>query len=342
MQFGVSRPQGIAERNKALKPPPIADTELHNLPAARKVHYGRLLGGTIVFLLLARLAQILAGNPNMQWDVVWHYFGSAELLEGLLLTLQLTAFSMVMGVVLGTVLALMRMSSNPVVSGVAGLYIGFFRGTPLLVQIIFWFNISLIFPNVEIGIPFGGPTFFSGSTNDLVTPIFAGLLALSLNEGAYMAEIVRAGLLSVEPGQLEAAQTIGLSRTATIRRIVLPQAMRVIVPPTGNQLIGMLKTTSLVSVIAVPELLYSAELIYSRTYETIPLLIAASIWYLIVSTILTYIQGHIERYYGRGARRTQATGIAKRLWSRWTGPRSRRSAVSSTPESELGIGSDAR
>lgn len=313
----------------------------HRLPMGRSVRYGRLLGGAIVLGLLVQLVLTLSTNKNMQWDVAWHYIGNIDLLHGLLVTLQLTAFSMVIGLVLGAVLALMRLSSNPLVAGVSGLYIWFFRGTPLLVQIIFWFNISLVFPKLEIGIPFGGPALYSANTNDLVTPIFAGLLALSLNEGAYMAEIVRAGILSVEPGQLEAAQTIGLSRGSTIRRIILPQAMRVIIPPTGNQFIGMLKTTSLVSVIAVPELLNSAELIYSRTYETIPLLITASIWYLIVSSILTYIQGHIERYYGRGSR-TQPHVMGQRLRARWAARNSNKPATTLMPDTELEIEGDNR
>lgn len=313
----------------------------HSLPVGRNIRYGRLISGLIVLGLFIQLAYTLATNPNMEWDVVWHYIGNIDILHGLLLTLELTAFSMAIGMALGTVMALMRLSSNPILSGVSGLYIWFFRGTPLLVQIIFWFNISLLFPKVEIGIPFGGPTFFSGSTNDLVTPIFAGLLALSLNEGAYMAEIVRAGILSVDPGQLEAAQTIGLSRAATTRRIVIPQAMRVIIPPTGNQLIGMLKTTSLVSVIAVPELLNSAELIYSRTYETIPLLIVASLWYLLVSSILTYIQGHIERYYGKGGR-TETLTLAQRFraWSK--GRKTKKPVTSSIANADPEMGGDAR
>jgi len=314
----------------------------HTLRVARKISYGRLLAAVVVLALLANLVVLLAMNPNMEWGVVWQYIGSPDLIDGLLTTLWLTAVSMVVGVVLGTILALMRMSSNPVVSGVSWLYIWFFRGTPLLVQIIFWFNLSLIFPTLSLGIPFGGPTFFSGDTNALITPLAAGLLALSLNEAAYMSEIVRAGILSVDRGQLEAAQTIGLSRFATVSRIVLPQAMRIIIPPTGNQLIGMLKTTSLVSVIAVSELLHSAQLIYARTYQTIPLLIAASIWYLIVSTLLTYVQGHIERHYGRGTR-TQTVGIAGQLRRWWKGrspkPPTKKSSTELDP---LGIGEEAK
>ena len=325
-----------------MKNPLKTEGNTHTLRIARKVSYGRLFAAALVLALLARLVFLLATNPNMEWGVVWQYIGSADLISGLLTTLWLTAVSMVVGVVLGTILALMRMSSNPVVSGVSWLYIWFFRGTPLLVQIIFWFNLSLIFPTLSLEIPFGGPTLFSGDTNELITPLTAGLLALSLNEAAYMSEIVRAGILSVDRGQLEAAQTIGLSRFATVTRIVLPQAMRIIIPPTGNQLIGMLKTTSLVSVIAVSELLHSAQLIYARTYQTIPLLIAASIWYLIVSTLLSYVQGHVERHYGRGSR-VETIGVVGQLRRWWKGRNPKTPAQNSRTELDpMGIGEEAK
>lgn len=269
---------------------------LHELPLAVHVHFGRLLAGAVVLATVVMLVWSLASNQNMQWDVIGEYLFGPQILLGLLRTLGLTILAMIAGILLGTVLALMRLSSNRVLSGSSTLFVGFFRGTPLLVQIIFWFNLSLLFPVIS----FGGN--FSINANALITPFVASLLALGLNEAAYMSEIVRAGILSVEPGQYEAAQTIGLSRGATTRRVVLPQAMRVIIPPTGNQVIGMLKSTSLVSVIAYPELLYSAQLIYSRTYETIPLLIVVSIWYLVASTILSYLQGHLERRFSRGRR----------------------------------------
>lgn len=278
---------------------PIPRANQHELPLAHQIRYGRILSGAIVLVALGMLAYLFATEPNMQWDVVRHYLFGAEILFGLLRTLGLTALAMAMGILLGTGLALMRLSSNRIVSTVSLLFVGFFRGTPLLVQIIFWFNISLVIPAVSLGLP-SGPTFFSADTNDLISPFIASLLALGLNEAAYMSEIVRAGILAVEPGQVEAAQTIGLSRSATVKRVVLPQAMRVIIPPTGNQVIGMLKSSALVSVIAYPELLYSAQLIYSRTYETVPLLIVVSIWYLVASTILSYAQRHLERRYSRG------------------------------------------
>jgi polar amino acid transport system permease protein len=199
----------------------------------------------------------------------------------------------------------MRLSPNPLVSGASWTYIWFFRGTPVLVQILFWYIVSALYPRFSIGLPFG-PELTSFSANSVISTFVAGMLALGLNEGAYMAEIVRAGIISVDEGQTEAAKSLGMTRLLTMRRIVLPQAMRVIIPPTGNETISMLKTTSLVSAIALapPELLGAAQNIYDRTYEVIPLLIVASIWYLLLTTILTVGQYYLERHYARGAART--------------------------------------
>jgi polar amino acid transport system permease protein len=204
----------------------------------------------------------------------------------------------------------MRLSPNPLVAGASGFYIWFFRGTPVLVQILFWFNISALYPSFSLGIPFG-PQFAHFNAATVITPFIAGMLALGLNEGAYMAEIVRAGIISVDEGQAEAAQALGMTRLLTMRRIVLPQAMRVIIPPTGNETISMLKTTSLVSVIAVTELTYSVQLIYAVNYQTIPLLLVASIWYLSVTTVLSIGQYYLERHFGRGTSRS----LPASMWS---------------------------
>jgi polar amino acid transport system permease protein len=233
----------------------------------------------------------------------------------LILTLELTVIAMVIGIALGVVLAVMRLSSNPMVSGVSWLYVWFVRGTPVLVQLLFWSFISALYPHVSLGVPFGGPEILGGSANTVITPIVAAILGLGLNEGAYMAEIVRAGILSVDEGQEEAAQALGMTRLQTLRRIVLPQAMRVIIPPTGNETISMLKTTSLVSVIAVTDLLYAVQLIYSQSFQQIPLLIVACIWYLVFTTLLSIGQYFIERHYGRGSRRARRQGLLERLWS---------------------------
>jgi polar amino acid transport system permease protein len=261
------------------------------------------LAAAIVFVVAAALADSIATNPRFQWGTVGHYLFSARILRGLGATLELTVVSMVVGIVLGVLLAVMRLSPNPLVSGASWLYIWLFRGTPVLVQLLFWAYVSALYPHISFGIPFGGPQFAHADANTLITPFAAAILGLGLNEGAYMAEIVRAGILSVDEGQSEAAAALGMTRLKTLRRIVLPQAMRVIIPPTGNETISMLKTSSLVSVIAYTELLYSAQLIYSVNYRTIPLLIVASIWYLVVTTVLSIGQYYVERRFQRGSMR---------------------------------------
>jgi polar amino acid transport system permease protein len=273
---------------------------------------GRWLAAAIVLVLAIAIVHSIATNPRFEWGVVGEYLFDERILEGLRVTVELTVIAMAVGIVLGVVLAVMRLSPNPLVSGSSWLYIWFFRGTPVLVQIIFWYFISALYPMIDIGIPFG-PAFIHGNANTLIKPFTAAILALGLNEGAYMAEIVRAGIISVEEGQSDAAQSLGMTRLQTIRRIVLPQAMRVIIPPTGNETISMLKTTSLVSVIAVGDLLYAAQSIYAVNFKTIPLLITASIWYLVCTSVLYIGQYYLERYYGRGAAREQAPTPLQRL-----------------------------
>nr|WP_305123435.1 amino acid ABC transporter permease [Roseomonas sp. GC11] len=219
-------------------------------------------------------------------------------MRGLGVTLGMTVVAMVLGTAIGIVLAVARMAQSRLLSGLAGLYIWFFRGTPLLVQLIFWYNLSTLFPRLSIGIPFG-PELWSWKTNDVITPLTAAIAGLALNEAAYMAEVVRGGLLSVDSGQWLTARAFGMSRARALRRIILPQAMRAIIPPTGNQLISMIKATSLVSVIAMADLLYSAQSVYNRTFQVIPLLLVAVLWYLLITSILNVVQGAIERHYAR-------------------------------------------
>ncbi|QLD13385.1 amino acid ABC transporter permease [Microbacterium oleivorans] len=254
------------------------------------------------------LVQSVVANPNFEWGKVWGYFLDGRILRGLGTTLWLTVVAMVIGVVIGVVMAVGRQSRNVVVSGAASAYVGFFRGTPLLVQLIFWFNLAALYPTLQFGVPFG-PTFVEADTNTLITPMLAAILGLGLNEGAYMSEIIRAGLLSVDPGQTDAAEALGMRRRQIFRRIVLPQAMRVIIPPTGNETISMLKTTALVSVIAIGDLLFAAQTIYSRNFEVIPLLITVSLWYLIVTTILSTGQYFVERRFTRGDRRVEPSFV---------------------------------
>ena len=272
-------------------------------------HTGRLIAAAVVLVIAASLGYSVVTNDNFEWPVVWEYLFHPNILAGLRTTLILTVTSMTLGITLGIVLAASRMSDNPILSTLAGAYLWFFRGTPLLVQLIFWYYLSALYPRLSVSF-FGSPEVVGANTNDVLNLWIVAIIGLTLNESAYMAEIVRGGLLSVSKHQSEAAAALGMDRFLTFRRIVLPQALRVIVPPTGNQVIGMLKHTSLVSVIALSDLLYSAQLIYSQNFQTIPLLIVASLWYLLCTTILSYIQGHIERYYGRGAQ----TAGQRRQW----------------------------
>jgi polar amino acid transport system permease protein len=275
---------------------------------------GRRAAALLVALLLVWVVYILFKNPNFQWPVVGKYLFSPQILDGVKLTIELTVSAMSIGVVLGVVTAIMRLSDNPLLSGAAKFYIVAFRGTPALVQLIFWFNLAALFPRITLGIPFYGPDFVSLNANAIITPVVAANLGLGLCEGAYMAEIVRAGIMSVDSGQREAGVALGLTRAQTMRRIVLPQALRVIVPPTGNQIIGMLKLSSLASVISVTELLAAAGLIYTRTFETIPLLIVASLWYIALTSILTLGQRVIEHRLGRSV---QEMPTSVGMWSRW-------------------------
>ena len=266
-------------------------------------HPGRWIAAAILLILAASLIYSAANNPRFHWDVFGSYLFDSRILHGLRITLELTVLAMAIGIALGVVLAIMRLSPNPVVSGTSWIYIWAFRGTPVLVQVLFWNFIASVWPTISIGVPFGGPSIVSGSANSLITPFVAGMLGLGLNEGAYMAEIVRAGIISVDEGQTEAAQALGMTRLQTMRRIVLPQAMRVIVPPTGNETISMLKTSSIVAFIALGDLLYSAQLIYSQNFRQIPLLVVASFWYLVCTTVLSIGQYYLERRFGRGSTR---------------------------------------
>jgi polar amino acid transport system permease protein len=265
-------------------------------------HPGRWAAAAVVLVVAVALVRSAASNPHFEWSVAGHYLFDERILEGARLTLELTVIAMAIGIVLGVLLAVMRLSPNPLVSGSSWLYVWFFRGTPVLVQLFFWYFISALYPKIDLGIPFG-LSFIHVNANKAITPFTAAILAFGLNEGAYMSEIVRAGIISVPEGQSDAARSLGMTRLQTLRRIVLPQAMRVIIPPTGNETISMLKTTSLASTITVAELLYAADTIYSVNFKTIPLLIVVSIWYLVCTSVLYVGQFYLERYYARGATR---------------------------------------
>jgi polar amino acid transport system permease protein len=271
---------------------------------------GRVAAWVVTLAIAAYFARSVAHNENFGWHVVGQYFFDPVVISGLYVSLGLTVVAMALGIVLGLLLAIARLSKDTLASTLASLFIWFFRGTPLLVQLIFWYNLSTLFPTLSIGIPFG-PTFVSWDTNSVISPMTAAIAGLALNEAAYMAEIIRGGLLSVDRGQFETAEAFGMTRIRALRRIIIPQAMRSIVPPTGNQLISMIKATSLVSVIAMADLLYSVQSIYNRTFEVVPMLLVAVIWYLLITSVLNIGQSYIERYYGRADRRTGTTKAAK-------------------------------
>jgi polar amino acid transport system permease protein len=306
----MSQPESTAE-SRVEAPGERTHGELIRAVPAR--YPGRWIVGAIVLALTIFLVQAIVASPNIDWGQVGHYLTYHTILKGILLTIELTFIAMAIGVLGGILLAIMRLSANPVLRAISWVYIWFFRGTPLLIQIIFWFNISLIFPRIILVIP-GTDFGYRETTNALVSATVAAILALGLNEAAYMAEIVRGGLNSVDQGQEEAASSIGLNRWQTMRLVILPQAIRTIIPPTGNEFIGMLKNTSLVSVIAARELLTAAQQIYAQNFETIELLIVASIWYLVLTSIQTYFQGILERRT-EVSLRTRSESMPRQLWN---------------------------
>jgi len=263
---------------------------------------GRIAIWAVALLISGFVLWRVANNPNFGWPIVGSWLVEFSILKGLYTTLWLSLVSMALGVALGLIVAIAKLSKDRLACSVAGLFTWFFRGTPLLVQLIFWYNLSTLVPQISIAIP-GLITFISWDTNDLITPLTAAIAGLALNEAAYMAEIIRAGLLSVNQGQYETCDAFGMTRGLALRRIILPQAMRAIVPPTGNQFISMIKATSLVSVIAMSDLLYSVQAVYNNTFEVIPMLLVAVLWYLLITSLLNFGQGFIERYYAKGERR---------------------------------------
>ncbi|WP_433479299.1 amino acid ABC transporter permease [Spirillospora sp. CA-142024] len=265
----------------------------------RRRHYGQYVAAGVLVVAALFLAKSLATNPRMQWPIMWHYLWNTHVVSGLVVTLVMTVVCQTAGTALGCQLAVMRLSRNRVLQATSGLYIWFFRGTPLLVQLIFWYNLAALFPTLGAGIPFTG-IGFSVATNTLISGLVAGFLGFTLNEAAYMAEIVRSGISAVDPGQREAALSAGMTETRCMRRIVLPQAMRVIVPPTANQAINLLKATSLVAFISGGDLLTNIQDIYANNFAVIPLLVTASVWYLIVVSVASVGQRYLERHVGRG------------------------------------------
>lgn len=257
-------------------------------------HFGRYLAGAVTAALLASIVMAFA-RGQIDWPTVGQYFTAPAILTGFVVTIVLTVISMVIGVLLGVLVAVMRLSHNPVLSWIAWLYAWIFRGTPVYLQLLVWFNIALIFPSIGI------PGLLQARTVDLVTPMVAAIICLSLNESAYVSEVVRGGILSVDEGQVEASKALGIKGSKTMSTIVLPQAMRVILPPMGNEVIGMLKTTSLASAIGASEILNETQHIYLVNNMIMELLIVSGIWYLIAVSVLSVIQYYVERHFARGS-----------------------------------------
>ncbi len=300
---------------------PDRPEEIEAVPVRRP---GRWIAAFVVVVIAASVVRFVVSDSAIQWHIVGHYLFNSEILKGAVATLYLAVLAMLIGVILGVILAVMRLSPNPILKSASWLYVFFFRGTPLLVQIVFWFNVAALFPApahlIDIGVPFG-PALVHPDANKIITVFVAALLALGTNEGAYMAEIVRAGIISVPEGQSEAAASLGMNRLQIMRQIVLPQAMRVILPPTGNEFISMLKNTSLAAVISFGELYYQAQSIYSQNYDTIQLLIVISIWYLVMTSILYVGQYFLERKFGQGFSRADQATMKERWLSVGSGRR---------------------
>lgn len=278
----------------------LAEDGTASTPVVPLRHPWTWAASVVAVLIAGGVLTSVGTNPAFQWPIVAAYLFDQQILAGLSRTLELTVLAMLMGLTLGTLLAVLRLSGNRLLSTLSWFYIWFFRSVPVLVQLIFWYNFGALYPRIVLAIPFG-PVLFSQSTNAVITPLTAALAGLGLAQAAYTAEVIRAGIQSVPPGQTRAAKALGMGPVTIFVRIVFPQAMRVIIPPVGNEVISMVKGTSLVSVIAMADLLYAAQLIYARTYETIPLLIVASLWYLFIVSILSAGQHVLERHYRHAA-----------------------------------------
>ena len=289
---------------------PLPARSITDIPVVPLRHPVRWAATGAVVLLIVLVGRALATNPNFQWPLVAKYLFYPTILEGLWTTILLTLVVMAIAIVVGTVVAIMSLSKSLLLSAPAAVFNWFFRGVPALVQLILWFNLALIVDEISITLPFVG-TLFSVETNDFMTPFVSAVMGLALHEAGFMAEIIRAGISSVSSGQTEAGATLGMRRTLILRRIILPQAMRLIIPPTGNVAISLLKTTSLVSVIAVTDILHSAQVIYTRTFETIPLLIVVTFWYLVVVSVMSLGQYYLEQYYAKDERDRSGRSFAR-------------------------------
>ena len=297
---------------------PPAGTPYDTLEVVPARHPGRWVATALVAVLLAMVAHSLITNPRWEWGIVGAYLTERSIVHGVLTTIELTLITAVLGFALGTVLALMRLSRSPLLQAVSWGYTWVFRSVPLILQLLLWYNLAYLYKSIDVGIPFG-PGFFSFDTLSLIDKFGAAVLGLGLHQAAYSAEIVRAGILSVDQGQHEAAASLGIPRRRQATRIVLPQAMRSIVPTAVNEVIGLFKGTSIVYVLALGELFYTVSVIYGRTQRVLPMLVVAAIWYVVLTTVVTVVQYYVERHYARGAVRTLPPTPLQRLRANLTG-----------------------
>ncbi len=290
-------------------------------------HPWRHVGTLVSLVIIAAIVNSVLGNPRWEWNVFAEWFLSEAVLAGLGRTLLLTALGAVFGFLLGGALALARVSASPLLAALSWTYIWIFRSIPLIVLLLILNNLGYLYETIRLGVPFTAITVFSFNTTRLITPFDAAVLGLALNQAAFAAEIIRGGILSVDQGQLEAAAALGLPKSRQTFRIVLPQAMRTILPGAFNDIIGLAKGTSNVYIVAIPELFYTVQVIFHRNLEVIPLLMVATVWYLIILTVLSAIQWQVERHFARGALRNQPPGY----FARWRTRRSPARVESSAP-----------
>ena len=308
-------------------------------------HHARTAGTVLAIALIAIVLNSVLGNPRWGWGVFAQWFFAGPVLEGLLRTLMLTALSALFGFALATPLALARVSRSPLLAGCAWAFIWLFRSIPPIVLLLLLNNLGYLYDTIWIGVPFTHIALLNQSTTELISPFFAAVLGLTLNHAAFAAEAIRGGILSVDHGQREAAAALGLPGARQVRRIVLPQAMRAIVPSAFNDVIGLAKGTSVVYILAMPDLFYTVQIIYHRNLEVIPLLMVATIWYLVILTVLSAIQVHIERYYARGTTRAQVEhSPLAALFGRWRSARAARweSAVQPQRQDRVAVEAQAK
>jgi polar amino acid transport system permease protein len=312
-------PGGAAATGSASTSTPAAPVAGEDLSALRVVpakHPGRVVLAVVVGLLVAGVLFSFVTNPRWEWGVVAQWFFAESIVRGLLETLKLTAMAGVVGFGLGLVLALMRLSTSTLISSVSWTFSWIFRSTPLLVQLLLWYNLGYLYERVTLGIPLTDVTFVDARTSDLMTPMLAAVLGLGLHQAAYAAELIRGGILSVDQGQLEAASALGIPARDRSLRIVMPQAMRAILPTAFNEIIGLVKGTSIVYVLAHAELFFTVQLIYGRTQQVLPMLLVATVWYVVITSLLSIGQYYIERHYSKGAVRTLPPTPLQRLRAR--------------------------